>query len=82
MDPRIITYIQNELANEPVDHIEPEEDLVGSGLVDSLGMMRLIGFIEKEFEIKIGPEDMTVENFGTLQNIEAYIKNSRGTDAA
>ena len=82
MDHRIITYIKNELANEPVGHIEPEEDLVGSGLVDSLGMMRLIGYIEKEFDVKIGPEDMTVENFGTLQNIETYLNSKRGTDAA
>lgn len=82
MDHRIITYIKSELVNEDVDHIEPHEDLVGAGLVDSLGMMRLIGFIEKQYGLRIGPEDMTVENFSTLQNIEAYIKSKRGTDAA
>ena len=82
MDHRIETYIKTELVNEPIDHIEPEEDLLGTGLVDSLGMMRLIGFIEKEFGIPIGPEDMTVEHFGTLQNIDAYLKSKGGTDAA
>lgn len=81
MDNRIATYIKTELTNEPVDRIEPEEDLLGSGLVDSLGMMRLIGFIEKEFGIRVGPEDMTVEHFGTLQNIESYLKSKKGTDA-
>lgn len=80
MDDKITTYIKTELANEPVAFIEPGEDLVGSGLVDSLGMMRLIAFIEKQFEIQIGPDDMTVENFGTLQSIEAFLKNKIGRD--
>lgn len=80
MDPRIITYIKTQLANEPIEFIEPGEDLVGSGLVDSLGMMRLIGFIEKEFEIQVGPDDMTVENFGTLHGIEAFLKKKTDAD--
>lgn len=69
----IITYIKEELSAEPMEDIGLDEDLLGGGIVDSLGMMKLVVFLEKEFHIKIDPGDMTVENFMTIQNITAYL---------
>lgn len=73
MKNKIITYLKEEISNEPLDDIDVNEDLLGSGIVDSLGMMRLVVFLEKEFQKKIGPEDMTVENFKTVQSISDYL---------
>lgn len=73
MKNRIIAYLKSEISNEPLDDIDINEDLLGSGIVDSLGMMRLVVFLEKEFQKKIGPEDMTVENFKTVQSISDYL---------
>ena len=73
MKDKIITYLKEEISNEPVDDIDINEDLLGSGIVDSMGMMRLVVFLEKEFQIKIEAEDMTVENFKTVQNIMNYL---------
>jgi len=73
MKDKIIAYLKEEISNEPLDDIDINEDLIGSGIVDSLGMMRLVVFLEKEFQKKIGPEDMTVENFKTVQSIADYL---------
>ncbi|MBT8184007.1 MAG: acyl carrier protein [Eudoraea sp.] len=73
MKSKIIEYLKAEISNEPLDDIDVNEDLLGSGIVDSLGMMRLVVFLEKEFQKKIGPEDMTVENFKTVQSITDYL---------
>ena len=73
MKNRIIAYLKDEISIEPLDDIDINEDLLGSGIVDSLGMMRLVVFLEKEFQKKIGPEDMTVENFKTVQSISDYL---------
>ena len=54
---------------------DDSEDLLGSGILDSLGMIQLISFVEKEFNIKIGPEDMIIENFMTVDHIVNYIKS-------
>lgn len=76
MDDKIVHYIETELvvSDESLD-ITPEDDLLGSGLVDSLGMMKLISFIEKEFELKIPAEDMVIENFMTVSCISTYLKS-------
>lgn len=55
------------------DKINEQDDLLGSGILDSLGMMKLILFIEKEFNIKVPTEDMTIENFMTIEHITNYL---------
>ena len=77
MNEKIIAYIKEKIAIEPIDVIDANEDLFGNGIVDSLGMMQLIVFLEKEFQVKIGPEDMTVENFKTVQSISDFITKSQ-----
>lgn len=77
MNEKIITYIKEEISLESIDSIDLNEDLLGNGIVDSLGMMKLVIFLEKEFQVKIGPEDMTVENFHSVQSIANYLDQNR-----
>ncbi len=73
MKDKVITYIKNEIAIESLEDIEMDEDLLGNGILDSMGMMSLIDFIENESNISIPQEDMTVENFMTIERIMAYL---------
>ena len=75
LEQRIINYILEELHGGSADlEILPEDDLLGSGLVESMGMMRLIQFVEDDNEIKIPPQDMTIENFMTVAAMVDYIE--------
>lgn len=53
--------------------IDPEEDLLGSGIVDSHGLMELVSFIESRYGIAIGDDDLTPENFESLATIGALV---------
>lgn len=75
---KIIQYIEQELTSEDLDDgLEPTEDLLGSGILDSLGMMRLIAFIEEEFDCKVLPEEMIIENFMTVENIIKFLNKKK-----
>lgn len=75
MNDIIIEYIQQQLLGGQVDiDLSPEEDLLGSGLIDSLGMIQLLAFIEEKFEVKVPPQDMTIENFMTVGAIGNYLE--------
>ena len=76
MTDRIICYIKTEISMDSMDTIDLDEDLLGNGIVDSLGMFKLIAFLENEFKVKIPPEDMTVENFNTVQSISEYLSHT------
>ncbi|HTM92075.1 MAG TPA: acyl carrier protein [Flavisolibacter sp.] len=79
MDPDqaiIIKYIQeNLLGGKGAIKLLPEDDLLGSGLLDSMGVMRLVGFVEDTFQIKIPPEDIVIENFMDVKAITNYVKS-------
>ena len=74
---KLITYINTELLNGRTT-VYPEEDLLGAGMLDSMAMMWLITFIEEDFALKIPPEDLTIENFRTVEAIDAYLKRRNG----
>lgn len=74
----LIGYIHERLLNGNTEvTVSPDADLLSSGLVDSIGMMQLIGFIEEEFDIKVPPEDMVIENFLTIDAISSYIERRK-----
>ena len=73
MKQAIIQYIITELLAGKEVNIAENDDLLGSGLIDSMGIMRLIAFLENQFGVKIPPQDMTIENFMTVSDIESYL---------
>jgi len=74
MEETIIKHIEQELASQEIeDGLNATDDLLGGGILDSLGMMKLISFIEETFSIDVAPEDMVIENFMTVENVCEYI---------
>ena len=68
----IRNYIEeNLLDGEAIDN---ETDLIMSGVIDSLDIVHLITFIQKEFELKIPPTEITVENFSSISKIADYLQ--------
>lgn len=55
--------------------LEPDDELLEDGLVDSLGVMRLISFIESEFGYAVPPEDVTVDSFMSVSAIVTYLQS-------
>jgi acyl carrier protein len=71
---KLIEYIQQELLDGSLD-IESGDNLLADGMVDSLGMLRLVMHIEQELNIKIPHEDLVIENFRTVGIIINYLIN-------
>jgi len=61
------------LYDRPATVLDSRFPLVQEGVVDSLGIFRLIGFIENTFGIPVAPEDVVVENFATVDAITSFI---------
>jgi acyl carrier protein len=70
---RVARYIATDLLNQADLVIGDDEDLLVSGLLDSLSVMSLIHFIEQDLAIDVPAEDVTIENFVSLQAIDAYL---------
>ena len=64
---RFIT--QEFLDNTEVETIPEDLDLVESGIVDSLGLLRIVAFLEEELNVVIEPEAMVPDNLSSIRAI-------------
>lgn len=54
--------------------LRDDDSLFDSGIIDSLGFIKLLVFIEKEFNISLDMGEITIENFSTINNIVDTLK--------
>ena len=69
----ITSFIETNFTNGR--QVASDEDLLRSGQIDSVGIMALVAFLEEAREAPIPPQDVTLENFKTINDISAYINN-------
>ncbi|MEE9417583.1 MAG: acyl carrier protein [Acidimicrobiales bacterium] len=69
---RLLAFVNSEISTSP-ERVELESDLLLSGAVDSLGVIRITQWIEDELSIEVSPLDVTLENFQTVALMLAYI---------
>ncbi len=52
----------------------PEDlNLINAGIVDSLGLLRIVAFLEIEMQVVIEPEDMLPENLNSIKAISNMV---------
>lgn len=55
------------------DQLTDETPLVESGIVDSTGILDIIGFIETNYPVTVSDEDVIPLNFATLAAMSIYL---------
>ncbi len=70
---RIREFISAEIMFEDsASNLTDETPLLG-GVIDSLGLMQLISFLEEEFNVTIDDAEVTADNFKTVSQIEQLV---------
>jgi acyl carrier protein len=73
---------ENFLSGSRKTTIEDTTPLITGGLIDSIGMVGLVAFIERCFEIEFMPREIDVDRMDTLERIETLIKNKLANSGA
>lgn len=56
-----------------------ETALLDSGLIDSLGILDVVEFVERKFEILLTDDELVPENFQTVQHLAEFLARKRST---
>lgn len=65
-----------------VDDFANDESFLASGIIDSLGVMQLVTFVESEFAIKVADLDLVPENFDSVERVSAFVERKLAARAA
>ncbi|MFK7894083.1 MAG: acyl carrier protein [Granulosicoccus sp.] len=63
-----------------VPDFEPDQNLLESDILDSVAMMELVLWSEGHFGFTVDTDDLTPENFATLDAIMAYVNKQVDSD--
>jgi acyl carrier protein len=55
------------------EHLESDAALTGRGVLDSMGVLELIMFVEERYGVKVPDEDTVPENFDSIDRIVGYL---------
>jgi acyl carrier protein len=56
-------------------------DLVATGVIDSLGLLKLIAWLEERFELPIDDIELDPDSFRTIDAIDAFIAQASAQTA-
>ena len=73
VEEQLVRYFKKH-ADADVAHDTP---LVEHGVIDSMGVMELIAFIESTYDLQLDMDDLTIENFATINDIKNLIVMKR-----
>jgi acyl carrier protein len=70
-------FIRKDLARD-VEQVDNERSLLEAGILDSLGVLALVSFIEGRYGIGISDDELLPENFDSIDAIATFVARRRG----
>ncbi len=64
--------INDEISLDPSIEVTIDTDLIEVDVVDSLGVVQIVTWLEDRLSIKIAPSDVTIENFGSVAKMARF----------
>ena len=75
----IHNYIVNKILFDDGQHIDENLSFQENGILDSIGFLELIHFIEEKYNIKISDYELIPENFDTLRKMSCFVQDKLDT---
>ena len=78
---RLHGYILEKFPMAKKQVLGTEDDLLNGGVIDSLGILEVVSFIEQQFAITVEDEDLLPENFQSIDHMVAFVQKKRGLES-
>jgi acyl carrier protein len=67
-------FIVREIAQgQGIDSVDHDRDLLAGEVIDSLGIVELISFLEGKYGIEVDDDDLDPENFRSVDSIVVFV---------
>jgi len=55
--------------------LRDHDRLLGDGILDSLGILDVVSFLESEFGMTVSDEELLPENFNSISTLAAFVES-------
>lgn len=64
-----------------LEQLSADEDLLASGIIDSLGLLKVIAWLEHQFQLPVEDVELGPDSFRSVAAINSFIENTRQVGA-
>jgi acyl carrier protein len=65
--------VDNFLFGRNSGHLTDDTSFLESGIIDSTGLLELIGFVERTYGIRLSDDELVPENLDTVNRLTAFL---------
>jgi acyl carrier protein len=70
--------VQNFLFGDLTRPLGDDDSFLEKGIVDSTGILEMVGFLEKELGLKVQDEEIVPDHFDSIARLARYIHRKQG----
>jgi acyl carrier protein len=59
--------------------LKREDSFLQNGVIDSTGVLELVGYLEQSFKIEVSDHELVAANLDSIQNVAAYVSRKLGS---
>ena len=74
---RIRDYITKQFPLARARGVRSEEPLLENGILDSLGILDLVTYLEEEFGISVDDEELVPDNFQNIKRLASFVSEKQ-----
>jgi acyl carrier protein len=63
-------------------HYADDASLLQEGVIDSLGVVELVAFVQKQFNMKVEQQEVIPDNFDSVVKLSAFVRRKLGEGKA
>jgi acyl carrier protein len=78
IEQEIRTFITENFLFGRDEALTDDVPLLGN-VIDSTGVIELIGFVQDRFAISVDDEEVMTDNFGSVKNVVAFVEKKLGS---
>jgi acyl carrier protein len=67
------------LPDIPAESLAADYDLLAGGVIDSLGLLKVIAWLEDRFDVVVDDIEIEPDNFRTITAMTAFVRSARRT---
>jgi len=69
-----VFVIDNFLFGQADGHLSDDTSFLEAGIIDSTGLLELIGFVERQYGIKLKDDELIPDNLDSIRKLSAFIQ--------
>jgi len=74
-----VFIIENFLLGDSSNNLNDEDSFFEKGIIDSTGVLELVSFVEKSFNVKFEDEELIPDNLDSINKVSDFILKKTST---